>query len=232
MNSNTHMCIDVMQANRVKFLTAIGHPLCYQKTAYLESNKAEEIYLSLDIILRCYNSGGYKVSNITCDNSFRAIFEEVSNSLDVTMEYTNPQDHKPHIKRNNRTIKNQVRTGLHRTTHKTILQVMIKHLVIASTEKFNLFPAKYGISEYYSPETLVTRKVLDFEKHCQCEFGDYVQANECTDPRNDMRTRCIDGMHLCPAENGTGHYSMDLQTGRDSSKPYGQFQYLRLQWNA
>ena len=92
---------------------------------------------------------------------------------------------------------------------------MIKHLVIASTEKFNLFPAKCGISEYCSPETLVTGKVLDFEKHCQCKFGDYVQANEYTDPRNDMRTRCIDGMYLCPADKGTGHYLMDLQTGRE-----------------
>lgn len=96
-----------------------------------------------------------------------------------------------------------------------VLQVMIKHLVIASTDKFNLFPAKYGISEYYSPETLVTRKILDFLKHCQCEFGDYVQAYEYTNPRNNMRTRCIDGMYLRPAGNGTGHYLMDLQTGRD-----------------
>ena len=95
---------------------------------------------------------------------------------------------------------------------------MIKHLVIASTEKFNLFPAKYGVSEYYSPETLVTGKVIDFEKHCQCEYGDYVQANEYTDPRNDMRTRCIDGIYLRPSENGTGHYLMDLQTGREVTR--------------
>ena len=101
------MCTNVMQANKVKFLTTIGCPLYYWKTAYLESNKAEAIYLSLDAILRCYNGGGYKVSNITCDNGFRAIFEEVSENLDVTMEYANPQDHEPHIKRNNRTIKNE-----------------------------------------------------------------------------------------------------------------------------
>ena len=155
------------------------------------------------------------MSNITCDNGFRAIFEEVNNDLDITMEYANPQDHEPHIERNNRTIKNQMRTGLHRTTYKTIPRVMIKHLGIASPEKLNLFPAKYGVSKYHSPETLVTGKVLDFEKHCQCKFGDYVQANEYTDPRNNMRTRCIDGMYLRPADNGTGHYLMDLQTGRE-----------------
>ena len=30
-----------------------------------------------------------------------------------------------------------------------------------------------------------------------------------------MRTRCIDGIYLRPADNGTGHYLMDLQTGRE-----------------
>ena len=92
---------------------------------------------------------------------------------------------------------------------------MIKHLVVASIDKFNLFTAKYGISEYHSPETLVTGKVFDFNKHCQFEFGDYTQANECTDPRNDVRTRCTEGKCLQPADNGTGQYVMDLQTGRD-----------------
>ena len=57
--------------------------------------------------------------------------------------------------------------------------------------------------------------VFDFDEHCQFEFGDCAQANEHTDPRNNMRTRCIDGMCLRPADNGTGHYLMDLQTGRE-----------------
>lgn len=45
---NTHMCKDVMQMTGVKFLTAIGCPLCYQKTVYLENEKAEAICSSLD----------------------------------------------------------------------------------------------------------------------------------------------------------------------------------------
>lgn len=33
-----------------------------------------------------------------------------------------------------------------------------------------------------------------------------------------MRARCINRMHLQPAENGTDHYAMDLQTGQDIIK--------------
>ena len=82
------------------------------------------------------------------------------------MDYTNPQDHKPHTERNNRTIKKQTRTGLHRTTYKCVPRVMIKHLVIGSTDKFNIFPAKNSISDYYSLETSVTERVFDYNKHC------------------------------------------------------------------
>ena len=92
---------------------------------------------------------------------------------------------------------------------------MIKHLVVSCMDKFNLFLAKYGVSDYYSPETLVTGKGFDYLKHCQCKFGDYIQAQDYNDPRNDRQERCLDAIYLRPQENGTGHYIMDLHTGRE-----------------
>lgn len=86
------------------------------------------------------------------------------------MEHTNLQDYKLYAEQNNRTIKNQVLTGLHRTTYKTMPRVMIKHLVVASMEKFNTFPAKCGISNCHSLETLVIGIVFDYNKHCQLDL--------------------------------------------------------------
>ena len=76
------------------------------------------------------------------------MMDTVKDELNCVMNYTNAQDHEPHTERNNRTIKNQIRVGLHRSTYKTILHVMIRQLAITSTEKFNNFPAKCGISEH------------------------------------------------------------------------------------
>lgn len=213
-HSEVHMFIDVMWVNNVRFLTTIGYPIYYRKTVHLENEEAKTLYPGLDNVLRAYNSGGYRVENITCDNGFKKVFEDVSNNLDVNMEYTNPHAHEPHTERNNRTIKNQVRTGLHRTTYKFVPRIMIKHLVISSTEEFNMFPARNGVNDYYSPETLVTDKLFNYDQHCKFRYGDYVQADDYNDPRNDMRPRCIDGIYLRPAEN-TRHYVMDLQTRRD-----------------
>ena len=82
---------------------------------------------------------------INCDNGFRAMMDDVKDDLNCTMNYTNAQDHEPHAERNNRTIKNQIIVGLRRTAYKTMTRVMIRHLVITSTEKFNNFPAKHGV---------------------------------------------------------------------------------------
>ena len=70
------------------------------------------------------------------------MLDAVSDQLDCRMNYTNAQDHEPRIERNNRTIKNQVRLGLHRAAYTAVPRTMIKELVEVSTEKFIFFVAK------------------------------------------------------------------------------------------
>lgn len=54
---------------------------------------------------------------------------------------------------------------------------MIEDSTEISAEKTNMFPAKHGISLYYSPEAIVMQWTLDYKKHCKYSFGDYVQAH-------------------------------------------------------
>ena len=60
--------------------------------------------------------------------------------------------------------------------YSTIPKAMIVSLAEHGTHKLNMFPAKHRISSYYSPLALVTGEVLDYNKHCQHKFGEYVQA--------------------------------------------------------
>ena len=91
---------------------------------------------------------------------------------------------------------------------------MIEHLVIGRTDKFNLFPARNGVSDYYSPETLVTGKTFDYNKHCLYEFGKYVQVDTYTEKRNNMKERTLDVIYLRPCEDSNGHLLMCLSTGK------------------
>ena len=90
--------------------------------------------------------------------------EEVEDELDVKMNYTNTQDHVPVAEHNNRTIKEAVRTALHRLPYKHIPKLMIKELVTLCTNRLNWFPAKNRISSTYSPMTIITGKTIEYKK--------------------------------------------------------------------
>ena len=80
-------------------------------------------------------------------------------NMDIRMNYTNAQEHVGVVERNNRTLKEAFRVMLHRSGYGTIPRAMIIALGEYVAEYHNMFPAKHGISKYYSPNMLVTQKV-------------------------------------------------------------------------
>ena len=204
-----------MYINGIGFLTTISHPLYYRTSHHVEDNTTENFYKVLDKVLRIYNSGGFRVEQIDCDGEFKSLMDQVADELEVQMNYTNAQDHVPAAERNNRTLKESYRVTLHRTGYKIIPKAMIIALGEQVAKRLNMFPAKNGISEYYSPETIVTGRMLDYKKHLQHEFGEYVQGTNQNNPTRSMIERCIDGIYLYPNMNKQGgHVIMNLSTGR------------------
>ena len=116
----------------------------------------------------------FRIKYIQCDREFEPIMDPICDNLGVTMDYSNAQDHVPPAERNNRTIKEMFCVGLHQTGYKTIPKTMIISLCEHGTMMLNMFPAKHGISDHYSPATIVTGMTLDYAKHCKFEFGTYV----------------------------------------------------------
>ena len=94
-HSNITLSMDVMYVNGIGFLTTIGYPLYYKKTEHVSDGKAKTLYDALDKILRIYNSGGFRVDTINCDNGFRALMDVVKDDLNCDMCYTSAQDHEP-----------------------------------------------------------------------------------------------------------------------------------------
>ena len=133
--------MDTMYINRLGFLNTIGHPIFYRKAVPIENNTHDEYYKQLDKILRVYHNGGYKVETLHCDGKYKSMMDPVSDGMNVKMAYSNPGDHVPQAERNNRTVKNTVRTTLHRTGYGTIARQMITELVELCTSGLNVFPA-------------------------------------------------------------------------------------------
>ena len=61
----------------------------------------------------------------------------------------------------------------------------------------------------------MTKSDLDFEKHCQVPFGDFVQANQENDPNSTNSPRTIYAIYVRPmSKKQGGHEFMNLATGQ------------------
>ena len=143
------------------------------------------------------------------------MMDEVKDNLDIEMNYANAFNHVPEAERNNRTIKERVRAAYHRLPYKKLPRVIIRYLAMVQTNLLNYFPVKGGISEYYSPKTILGGTPLDYDKHCVVPLGTYVQANHESQATNDNTARTINCIYLRPCNNiQGGHELMDLNSGR------------------
>eukprot|EP00980_Cylindrotheca_fusiformis_P020829 scaffold7825_cov87-Cylindrotheca_fusiformis.AAC.3 len=210
-----------MFINQCAFLTTIDKSVRFRMTIPIENCSKDELFRGLDVALRYYNKADFRIKRIECDGEFRVMMDQVQDDLDVEMNYANPGDHVPEAERNNRTVKERVRVGYYRIPYKKIPRVLIRYLAMVSTRSINMFPpAKGGISAHYSPHMILSHRNVDYKKHCQIEFGSYVQASQDNDPTNTNRACAIDGIYLCPTNiiQG-GHEIMDLSTGRVIVRP-------------
>jgi hypothetical protein len=115
----------------------------------------------------------------------------------------------------NRTIKERVRAAYHQLPYKALPRQLIWYLVQTQASQLNLFPAKGGLSLYYSPRTILGLPTVDYVKHCTVPFGAYVQANHETNQTNSNASQTIDAIYLRPVNSMQGgHELYDLNSGR------------------
>jgi hypothetical protein len=92
---------------------------------------------------------------------------------------------------------------------------MIIELVYYAALWLNAFPPSSGVSDTYSPRTIITGTTLDFAKHCKLPFGAYAEAHEEYPQSNTMAQRTRAVICLGPTGNFQGSYKMMcIQTGR------------------
>jgi hypothetical protein len=90
---------------------------------------------------------------------------------------------------------------------------MVVEMVAFSTFWWNSFPPEGGVSETLSPRAIVVSLDIDFVKHCQLDFGTYVQTHE--EHTNSMASRTVGAIAMRPTGNEQGgYYFFSLNTGR------------------
>ena len=217
LNEEVILSIDGMTVNTLKFLTTISHEIYYRTGQYVATATSDEFIKCMNEIYYVYKKGGFTVREIHCDNESHKAMDEFAASKNpvIVMNYANAQEHVPRAERNIRTIKERVRCNYYQIPYTHLPRTVVKYMCIEAAKKLNYFPAKRGISKYYSPRMIMHQQNLDFDKHCKYVLGEYVQSHEDESIKNDNKPRTLDCLYLRPtASNQGGHELLHLGTNR------------------
>ena len=172
------------------------------------------LYKGIDTVLRLYNKAGFTIARIWCDNKFSTLSDDVMDDNNIALDCVPQGEHVPKAECNSRTIGERICATFHCLPHCMIPKVMLKTLAVFSCRQLNYFPAKNGVSEYFSLHMLMNCKNIDYNKHWKFTFGECVQAYQEEEKKNDNKRRTIDHIYLQPHFKSLGsHYIMNIATG-------------------
>lgn len=209
------LCADGMHVNTLIFLTTIALNIYYRSAQHINATSTTEFLGAFEDLLAIYYRSGFKVTEIRADEAFRPLMTPMALKHRITMNLSNPQEHVPEAERNNRTIQERVRACYHYLPYYHLCKTLVKMIVMESAKKLNFFPARHGVSKYYSPRMIIHRKQLDYNKHCKYAIGEYVQAHDEPSPSNTNAPRTLDCIYLRYNDNHQGgHQLLHLQTNK------------------
>jgi hypothetical protein len=208
------LCIDMMNVNGLLFLTTVSKRLQYRTAAHVPSKQATEYSKRLMEVIKVYNRADFEVSTVYADNEFRPVIERIQQDFpSMSANFASAKEHVPEAERNNRTIKERVRSCYHALPYRTLTKKMVMILVMESAAKLNWFPPKNGVSQAYSPRMLLHRRKVDYTKHCSIPIFSFVQAHDDPDPKNNQAPRTLDCIYLRLNLNEQGgHLLLHLAT--------------------
>jgi hypothetical protein len=143
------------------------------------------------------------------DREFECIRDDIQG---VILNTTSTSKHVPEIERQIRVVKERARAiwSINKIPNRIIVE-LITFVVLW----LNDFPSSSGVSQTYSPRTIMTGTMLDYSKHCKLPFGAYVETHEENNSTNKMKERTRAAICLGPTTNFQGSYKfLCLKTGR------------------
>ena len=198
-NKDVEISIDIMYINGLEFLTSISHDIYYRTAQYIPSKHETHHIKCMQEILQIYRNAEFNITTIHCDQEFKHTLQEFANENKITLLCTAAQAHIPRAERNIRVIKERVRSVFHNLPYNKLPKTILKYLVTQTTATLNYFPARYGISNYYSPRMIIHRAILDYNTHCKHYTGEYILAHDDQQIKNNMNARAIDCIYLRPS---------------------------------
>jgi hypothetical protein len=138
---------------------------------------------------------------VEVDGQFEPLRGALS-ELGVTLNRCSHEEHVPDAERRIRTLKERCRCICNTPSFKKLPGMLVVQMVSTCNFWLNGFPPKDGISRNINPREMITGVKIDYNKHIQAEFGEYVQVHEEHD--HIMHTRTTGAIATKPTGNAQG----------------------------
>ena len=206
--------VDMFHISQVKFLGWIDLTFKYRMAPHMKDKKHKTFFKVLDECLRLYNYHDFYIRSIYSDQELAPMFDLVKDTWDIQLNVSAAQEHCSHAERNIRTIKDRCRAMWHTLPFLVIPEEIIIEMVARVCRFLNMFPAKEGLSNHYSPLQILTGEVADYRFDGQYPFCAYCLASHEANPKNTMEPRAINALYMdrIPNSKTGGHKVYDLET--------------------
>ena len=202
---------DIMYCNGNPFLITLSRKIRLLTAEVVASRTTKCLGRALNSVIKRYARYGFEVRVILMDVEF----EKVKDTCLVDIECVAPREHVGEIERAIRVIQERARCLTSVLPFKILHHWIIVRAVEFAVWWLNALPSTQGISQEYSPRTIVTGQEIDFKKYCQYLFGEYVEAADIRTITNDNKPRTRPGIALGPTGNASGtYYVFCIETGK------------------
>jgi hypothetical protein len=201
-----------MHVNGVPFFISRSRKIGFGTVEALVNQKQDTLLKSIKQVVAVYHRSGFSVRFALMDGAFDCLSIPLA-AMKITLNGVAREEHVGDIERYIRTVKERMRATLSTLPFTRIPSQLVVELAKREVFWLNSFALGDGISTTLSPRTIVTGQTISFDRHCEFDFGEYVQTHEQHD--NSMAPRTIGALALRPTGNIQGNfYFFSLSTGR------------------
>jgi hypothetical protein len=201
-----------MKVNKMPFLVTINRAIKFGSVAWIKNEKTDTILKQITYIHNIYIKRGFMFEIVEVDGQFEPLRGALS-ELGVILNRCSREEHVPVAERQIHTLKERCRCICNTFPFKKLPGMLVVQMVSTCNFWLNIFPPRDGISRNINPRELITGVKIDYNKHIQADFDEYVQVHE--DHDNTMHTQTTGAIATKPTGNAHGgHWFYSLATGR------------------
>ena len=210
-HKDVHLLVDNFYVNGIKFLLTKSTVIKYLHGQLLRNGSKRTLIDALLKSFHIYESRGFEIHTLTGDNEYE--IDELRDAILPTALHTvGAGEHVGGIEREVRTIKERARCTVQANPYDYATKLMVIQLVYDVIDWLDAVPARDGISDNLSPDSIVTGGMPPDFSQRWVPVWTYCLAYTSTD--NTNKRRSLPCITLRKNKKRGGYYCMSLLSGR------------------